>query len=83
MVGFRNIAVHDYQALQLPITIKIITTHLQEFLEYSRVILVRDGGRFNFYSFPRSAWERTCGKLGRFVQRVTRAVRIHNKYSKN
>jgi hypothetical protein len=25
MVGFRNIAVHDDQALQLPITVKIIT----------------------------------------------------------
>ncbi|HMW73114.1 MAG TPA: DUF86 domain-containing protein [Cellvibrionaceae bacterium] len=44
MVGFRNIAVHDYQALQLPITVKIITAHLDEFLEYSRVILLRDGG---------------------------------------
>jgi uncharacterized protein YutE (UPF0331/DUF86 family) len=43
MVGFRNIAVHDYQALQLPITVKIITTHLEEFLEYSRVILLREG----------------------------------------
>jgi uncharacterized protein YutE (UPF0331/DUF86 family) len=44
MVGFRNIAVHNYQALQLPITIKIITTHLDEFLLYSQAILVRDGG---------------------------------------
>ncbi|MFM8610315.1 MAG: type VII toxin-antitoxin system HepT family RNase toxin [Burkholderiaceae bacterium] len=32
MVGFRNIAVHDYQALQLPITVKIISEHLDEFL---------------------------------------------------
>jgi len=45
MVGFRNIAVHDYQALQLPITVKIITDHLDEFLEFSRVVLVRDGGQ--------------------------------------
>lgn len=42
MVGFRNIAVHDYQALQLPITVNIITAHLDEFLAYSRAILLRD-----------------------------------------
>jgi uncharacterized protein YutE (UPF0331/DUF86 family) len=42
MVGFRNIAVHDYQALQLPITVSIITTHLDEFLQYSRAMLMRD-----------------------------------------
>ncbi|MBL8496608.1 DUF86 domain-containing protein [Nitrosomonas sp. JL21] len=32
MVGFRNIAVHEYQALQLPITVAIIENHLDEFL---------------------------------------------------
>ncbi|MHB9021170.1 MAG: type VII toxin-antitoxin system HepT family RNase toxin [Halothiobacillus sp.] len=42
MVGFRNIAVHDYQTLQLPITVSIITTHLHEFLQYSQSILLRD-----------------------------------------
>ena len=42
MVGFRNIAVHDYQALQLPILISIIETHLDEFLEYSHVLLLGD-----------------------------------------
>lgn len=42
MVGFRNIAVHDYQALQLPITVSIITSHLDDFLAYSRAILLRD-----------------------------------------
>jgi uncharacterized protein YutE (UPF0331/DUF86 family) len=42
MVGFRNIAVHDYQALQLPITVSIITTHLGEFLQYSQAVLLRD-----------------------------------------
>lgn len=42
MVGFRNIAVHDYQALQLPITVSIITDHLDEFLTYSKVLLSRD-----------------------------------------
>lgn len=42
MVGFRNIAMHDYQALQLPITVAIIEKHLNEFLDYSRVVLQRD-----------------------------------------
>ena len=42
MVGFRNIAVHDYQALQLPITVAIITRHLDELLAYTRQILKRD-----------------------------------------
>jgi len=42
MVGFRNIAVHDYQTLHLPITVSIITTHLDEFLQYSSALLRRD-----------------------------------------
>ena len=42
MVGFRNIAVHDYKALQLPITVAIIEKHLDEFLQYSKVLLQRD-----------------------------------------
>jgi uncharacterized protein YutE (UPF0331/DUF86 family) len=42
MVGYRNIAVHDYQTLQLPITIAVITQHLDEFLDYSAAILKRD-----------------------------------------
>ena len=44
MAGFRNIAVHDYQALQLPITVSIIEHHLDEFLDYSRAVLLRDAG---------------------------------------
>ena len=43
MVGFRNIAVHDDQALQLPITVSIITGHLDEFLQYSEMLLRRGG----------------------------------------
>lgn len=43
MVGFRNIAVHEYQTLQLPITVRIIERHLDEFLEYSRAVLQKDG----------------------------------------
>ncbi len=42
MVGFRNIAVHDYQAMQLPITVRIITFHLDEFLRYSQALLEHD-----------------------------------------
>ncbi|MEB0136445.1 DUF86 domain-containing protein [Actimicrobium sp. CCC2.4] len=42
MVGFRDIAVHDYQTLQLPITVSIITTHLHELLDYSSTVLLRD-----------------------------------------
>ncbi|MCP2010980.1 uncharacterized protein YutE (UPF0331/DUF86 family) [Duganella sp. HSC-15S17] len=42
MVGFRNIAVHNYQALQLPVTVAIIETHLDDFLEFSRKIILHD-----------------------------------------
>ncbi|MGD0961078.1 MAG: DUF86 domain-containing protein [Methylomonas sp.] len=45
MVGFRNIAVHDYQSLQLPITVNIISQHLDEFLQYSAAILKKDAQR--------------------------------------
>lgn len=41
MVGFRNIAVHDYQTLILPITIAIIETHLDDFLVFSQLMLSR------------------------------------------
>jgi len=41
-VGFRNIAVHDYQSLQMPITCNIITQHLDEFLLYSKNIIKKD-----------------------------------------
>lgn len=39
MVGFRNIAVHDYQQLQLPIIIAIIEKHLDNFLSFTQLIL--------------------------------------------
>ncbi|CDH44642.1 conserved hypothetical protein [Candidatus Contendobacter odensis Run_B_J11] len=42
MVGFRNIAVHDYQALQLPITVAIIERRLDDFLIYTRAVILRD-----------------------------------------
>ncbi|GAB6180169.1 type II toxin-antitoxin system toxin [Desulfotomaculum defluvii] len=38
MVGFRNIAVHDYQSLNLNILQKIIELHLNDFLDFSRTI---------------------------------------------
>lgn len=41
MVGFRNIAVHDYQILQLPIVVSIIEKHLEDFLRFSKVVLLR------------------------------------------
>jgi uncharacterized protein YutE (UPF0331/DUF86 family) len=39
MVGFRNIAVHDYQNLLLPITVNVITQHLDEFLQFGAAVL--------------------------------------------
>lgn len=42
MVGYRNIVVHDYQALQLPITIAVIEKHLDDLLELTRRIIRRD-----------------------------------------
>lgn len=42
MVGFRNIAVHDYASLQLSITVSIIETHLDEFLSFTRIVLQKD-----------------------------------------
>ncbi|MDD5296464.1 MAG: DUF86 domain-containing protein [Rhodocyclaceae bacterium] len=42
MVGFRNIAIHDYQSLQLPITVAIIQGHLDDFLHYSQALLLKD-----------------------------------------
>lgn len=45
MVGFRNIAVHDYQSLQLLITVAIIQTHLDDFLGYSKALLLKDAAR--------------------------------------
>lgn len=41
MVGYRNIAVHDYQALQIAITIAVIERHLDDFLTFSRAVVHR------------------------------------------
>ncbi len=42
MVGFRNIAVHDYAALELATSIAIIEKHLDDFLEFSRALLLKE-----------------------------------------
>lgn len=39
MVGFRNIAVHDYQRLSLDIVRQIVAQHLDDFLKFTRVLL--------------------------------------------
>ena len=40
MVGFRNIAVHDYQAIELNILQAIIEKHLSDFKTYAEAILL-------------------------------------------
>ena len=40
MVGFRNIAVHDYQEINLEILKKILDDHLADFFEYTKTILM-------------------------------------------
>jgi uncharacterized protein YutE (UPF0331/DUF86 family) len=42
MVGFRNIAVHDYQALLLPIVVAVITKHLDDFTAFSAALLAHE-----------------------------------------
>lgn len=39
MVGFRNIAVHDYQTLDLEILEAIIEKHLDDFKEFTKVVM--------------------------------------------
>ena len=43
MVGFRNIAVHDYKRLQIPIAVTVIEKHLDDFLIFSQTVLQREG----------------------------------------
>lgn len=42
MVGFRNVAVHDYQKLNLDIIRHILEERLDDFLEFTRVLLRDD-----------------------------------------
>jgi uncharacterized protein YutE (UPF0331/DUF86 family) len=39
MVGFRNVAVHDYQTLNLEIVRRIVVNHLDDFLAFTQVLL--------------------------------------------
>ena len=39
MVGFRNIAVHDYQELNLEIVKQIVEKHLDDFLKFSSSLI--------------------------------------------
>ena len=39
MVGFRNIAVHDYQALDLDILESILNKHIDDFKQFTKVLL--------------------------------------------
>jgi uncharacterized protein YutE (UPF0331/DUF86 family) len=39
MVGFRNVAVHEYQSLSLPILRRILEERLGDFLEFSQILL--------------------------------------------
>jgi uncharacterized protein YutE (UPF0331/DUF86 family) len=41
MVGFRNIAVHDYLEINFVILQKIVENHLLDFMEYTKTILLR------------------------------------------
>lgn len=45
MVGFRNIAVHDYQAVHLPIVVAILRQHLADFIAFSSHVLRRDASQ--------------------------------------
>ncbi|WP_047373941.1 DUF86 domain-containing protein [Exiguobacterium sp. ZOR0005] len=42
MVGFRNVAVHDYQALQLNILEAILEKHIDDFKAFTKAILQLD-----------------------------------------
>jgi uncharacterized protein YutE (UPF0331/DUF86 family) len=39
MVGFRNIAVHDYQELNLDIVKQIVEKHLDDFLDFAKTMI--------------------------------------------
>jgi Uncharacterized conserved protein len=39
MVGFRNIAVHNYQSVNLKIVRRVIEIHLDDLKEFSRIVL--------------------------------------------
>ena len=42
MVGFRDVAVHDYRKLNLEVVRKIIDEHLSDFRQFSRTVLTME-----------------------------------------
>ncbi|MDR4950437.1 type VII toxin-antitoxin system HepT family RNase toxin [Neobacillus cucumis] len=40
MIGFRNIAVHDYQEINLTILQKILEDHLVDFMQFTKTIIL-------------------------------------------
>jgi uncharacterized protein YutE (UPF0331/DUF86 family) len=45
MVGFRNVAVHDYQKLSLEVVKSILEDHLNDFRTFAAAILSREAER--------------------------------------
>lgn len=45
MVGYRNIAVHDYKKLSLQVTISIIKLHLDDFAVFSEEVMKAAGAK--------------------------------------
>jgi len=43
-VGFRNIAVHEYQALDWQVVYAIVTQHLDDFTDYAREVAAASSG---------------------------------------
>lgn len=39
MVGFRNVAIHDYRQINLQIVERIVTSHLDDFLAFTAALL--------------------------------------------
>jgi uncharacterized protein YutE (UPF0331/DUF86 family) len=39
MVGFRNVAIHDYQRRNLDVVERIVLDHLDDFLAFTRILL--------------------------------------------
>lgn len=39
MVGFRNVAIHDYRQINLQIVKRIVTSHLDDFLAFTAALL--------------------------------------------
>lgn len=42
MIGYRNIALHDYNALLLEITIAVVSGHIDDFIEFTSTILKKN-----------------------------------------